>query len=265
MSKVSQIPLHPKWKHMFLTKKKCKKKNLQKCLKNFSWLIGGGHFLGKKKNLDLESPSQTTKNPGLSPFFTPSALRALANLQTFFKSWSSDKKIKQQRQRQVASISSDPRHQTESNLVTFWKFQHHQITTVLKSYFTIPNQCCKKKLFQAGDEKNDDTGCCKQNRGFCCGWTQVTRKDIWENFLYLSTSPKNRMVVSRKMGSHLEKKTNDHPKSCLGCPFIYLSFFFWGGVFQKRNRNMKKILISHGSKRLEVGTPTFLRIYGLLN
>lgn len=121
MSKVSQIPLHPKWKHIFLTKKMRKKKHLQKCLKNFSWLIGGGHFLGReKKNLDLESPSQTTRNPGLSPFLTPSALRALANLQTFFKSWSSDKK-KKQRQHQVISISSNQHHQTESNLVTFLK------------------------------------------------------------------------------------------------------------------------------------------------
>ena len=62
---------------------------------------------------------------------------------------------------------------------------------------------------------------------------------ILENVLYLSTSPKNRMVVSRKMGSHLGKKTNDHPKSCLGCPFIYLSFFLGGGCFKKKSRHEK--------------------------
>ena len=123
MSKVSQIPLHPKWKHMFLTKKNCKKKKPAKMSEKFQLTHWGGvtFWAGKNKNLDLESPSQTTKNPGLSPFLTPSALRALANLQTFFKSWSSDKKKKQQRQHQVASISSNQQSSNRIKPVTFLK------------------------------------------------------------------------------------------------------------------------------------------------
>ena len=34
-------------------------------------------------------------------------------------------------------------------------------------------------------------------------------------------------------------------------------FFLGGGGVLKRNRNMKKILISYNSTELEVGTPTF--------
>ena len=41
----------------------------------------------------------------------------------------------------------------------------------------------------------------------------------------------------KKNGIPFRKKTNDHPKSCLGCPFIYLSG--GGGGLKKKSQHEK--------------------------